>query len=130
MKEMQSFLMFFYILDQCYEICPENDLGGFLGTISPELWTDGRPIDQAVYYDWKTQNDVSLINRQNITDSILKFLVFYENYKYNFSKTKIVLRDVVDKKMIQAAIDKTDILYQRYNYDNEDRVFQKELWKF
>ena len=119
---MQSFLMFFYILDQCYEICPENELGGFLGAISPELWADGRPIDQAVYHDWKTQNDVSLVNCQNIIDFTLKFLDFYEsNYKYDFSKTKIVLRGVVDKKMIRAAIDKTDILYQRYNYDNEDR---------
>ena len=36
MRVMQSFLMFFYILDQCYEQCPENDLGGFLGSISPE----------------------------------------------------------------------------------------------
>ena len=41
MRVMQSFLMFFYILDQCYEQCPENDLGGFLGSISPELWEDG-----------------------------------------------------------------------------------------
>ena len=44
MKEMQSFLMFFYILDQCYDQCPENDLGGFLGSISPELWEDGKPM--------------------------------------------------------------------------------------
>lgn len=61
MKEMQSFLTFFYILDQCYEICPENDLGGFLGAISPELWADGRPIDQAVYHDWKCKTMCHLL---------------------------------------------------------------------
>lgn len=32
--------MLFYILDQCYEQCLENDLGGFLGAIFPELWED------------------------------------------------------------------------------------------
>ena len=66
MKEMQSFLMFFYILDQCYDQCPENDLGGFLGSISPELWEDGKPMDEAVYNDWKDRNDASLLNSQNI----------------------------------------------------------------
>ena len=57
MRVMQSFLMFFYILDQCYEQCPENDLGGFLGSISPELWGDGKPMDKAVYNDWKAQQN-------------------------------------------------------------------------
>lgn len=31
MKIMQSFLTFFYILDQGYSECQEDDLGGFLG---------------------------------------------------------------------------------------------------
>lgn len=32
MKTMQLFLMFFYILDQCYNQCKEDDLGGFFGS--------------------------------------------------------------------------------------------------
>ena len=43
MRVMQSFLMFFYILDQCYEQCPENDLGGFLGQY---LLNCGRMVNQ------------------------------------------------------------------------------------
>ena len=46
-EKMQSFLIFFYILDQCYDQCyrnkevEEDDLPWFLGAICPELWTDG-----------------------------------------------------------------------------------------
>ena len=64
MRAMQSFLMFFYILDQCYEKCPENDMGGFLGAVSPELWKDGKLMDKAVYNDWQDQNEVALLNNK------------------------------------------------------------------
>jgi len=53
-EKMESFLVLFYILDQCYEMCQENDLGGFLGMISPEMLEDGKPVDTAVYVDWKS----------------------------------------------------------------------------
>ena len=49
MKIMQSFLIFFYILDQGYSECQEDDLGGFLGVISPELWADGKPMDKSIF---------------------------------------------------------------------------------
>lgn len=119
MRVMQSFLMFFYILDQCYEQCPENDLGGFLGAISPELWEDGKPMDKAVYNDWKERNDVVLLNSQNIVDTALDFLRFYQTkFGFNFSKTQIILENIVDGEMLKKAIDKTDLMYQRYNYDD------------
>lgn len=41
MKTMQSFLILFYILDRRFNQCKEDDLGGFLGAISPELCGDG-----------------------------------------------------------------------------------------
>lgn len=53
MKVSESFLLFFYLLDQCYDICEEDDLGGFLGAISPELWGDEIPADLAILADWK-----------------------------------------------------------------------------
>lgn len=31
---------FFYILDPCDTLCKENEPGGSLGPISPELWGD------------------------------------------------------------------------------------------
>ena len=44
-------LDFFYILDQGYNQCKKDDLGGFLGAISPELWEDGQPADKAIFND-------------------------------------------------------------------------------
>lgn len=38
MKTMQSFLIFFYILDQGYNKCKNDGLGSFLGVISPETY--------------------------------------------------------------------------------------------
>lgn len=88
MKRMQSFLMLFYILDQCYAQCQEDDLGGFLGAISPELWEDGNPMDKAVYIDWKNKINSSILNNQNIIKAICCFLEDYERkYHYNFKKT-------------------------------------------
>lgn len=119
MRVMQSFLMFYYILDQCYEQCPENDLGGFLGAISPELWEDGKPIDKAVYNDWKDQNDVALLNSQNIINATLNFLRFYQlKFGFNFSETQSILENTDGIEMLEKAATKTDSMYQKYNYDD------------
>mgnify|MGYP005771858155 CR=1 FL=1 len=119
MKVMQSFLMFFYILDQCYEHCPENDLGGFLGSISPELWEDGKPIDKAVYNDWKARNNITLLNRQNIINAILDFLQYYQSkFGLDFSKTQSILKNTDGIEMIDMAMAKTDLMYQKYNYND------------
>lgn len=119
MKAMQSFLMFFYILDQCYDQCQENDLGGFLGSISPELWEDGRPMDKAVYNDWKDKNDIEFLNNQDIANASECFLKYYQTkLGYDFSKTKWLLRNAVNSEMIAKAIDKTNLMYQKYNYSD------------
>ena len=117
MRVMQSFLMFFYILDQCYEQYPENDLGGFLGSISPELWGDGKPMDKAVYNDWKVQNDAALLNSQNIINATLDFLQFYQaKFGFDFSKTRSILENTSSIEMLEKAATKTDLMYQKYNY--------------
>ena len=119
MKVMQSFLIFFYILDQCYERCPENDLGGFLGSISPELWEDGKPMDKAVYNDWKARNDVALLTNQNIMDATLDFLRFYQTkFGFDFSKTQSMLEVADGIGMLEKAAAKTGLMYQKYNYDD------------
>ena len=119
MRVIQSFLMFFYILDQCYEQCPENDLGGFLGDISPELWEDGKPMDKAVYNDWKDQNDAALLNSQNIINAALDFLQFYQTkFGFDFSKTQIILENTAGIEMLEKAAAKTDLMYQKHNYDD------------
>ena len=117
MRVMQSFLMFFYILDQCYEQCPENDLGGFLGAISPELWEDGKPMDKAVYNDWKDRNDVALLNNQNIISATLDFLQFYQTkFGFDFSKTQSILENTGESEMLEKAATKTDLMYKKHNY--------------
>lgn len=119
MRVMQSFLMFFYILDQCYEQYPENDLGGFLGSISPELWGDGKPMDKAVYNDWKVQNDAALLNSQNIINATLDFLQFYQaKFGFDFSKTRSILENTSSIEMLEKAATKTDLMYQKYNYND------------
>lgn len=99
---MESFLIFFRILDQCYALCHENDLGGFLGAISPELWEDGRPMDMAIYNDWQTENRNR--DEKDILKSIYAFLESYENkFGYDFSETKNILDRSVTEDMIQNA---------------------------
>ncbi|MCM1257749.1 MAG: hypothetical protein NC307_07830 [Roseburia sp.] len=102
MKAMQSFLFFFYILDQCYSQCKEDDLGGFLGAISPELLEDGQPIDIAIYNDWREITDPETISISNIVKKSYDFLIYYEEeYGFNFCETKqwllSISNEVVEK---------------------------------
>lgn len=50
---MYYFLVCFYILDYCFfsnreEMIKNDDLGLLLGTMDPEMLTDGTPVDPAV----------------------------------------------------------------------------------
>lgn len=119
MKVMQSFLMFFYILDQCYDICSEYDLGGFLGAISPELWEDGIPIDKAIVKDWQEFSKPETIDKYNIIRKTYDFLNFYEEkFGLKFSKTKQLLITSKDQNIVENAITKTRQMYQRFDYIN------------
>ena len=101
---MDSFLIFFYILEQCYKMCNEDDLGGFLGSISPELWDDGKPMDMAVYNDWQTQNPNIEIQGKSDLKQIYDFLESYEKkFGYNFLQTKKTLIKNITNIMIQDA---------------------------
>lgn len=101
---MDSFLVFFYILEQCYILCHEDDLGGFLGAISPEIWEDGKPIDIAVYNDWQNQNAPMETEIESVPKQIYEFLDRYEtNFGYDFSKTKKILTSSITKDMLQEA---------------------------
>lgn len=119
MRLMQSFLAFFYVLDQCYDKCREDDLGGLLGSISPDLWEDGKPIDQAVLNDWRDRNKIELLNNHNILRAIYDFLEYYQQkFGYNFSETKVLLEKTVNDEMITRALDKASEMYQRYDYSD------------
>ena len=106
-KSMDSFFVFFYILDYCYELCPENDLGGFLGSISPELWECGKPIDMAVYNDWHKKNKNYEISKENILIKIRDFLGQYEkNFGYDFTATKQLLSKGIAPEVIESLFEK------------------------
>ena len=99
-----SFLECFYILEQCYILCSEDDLGGFLGAISPEIWEDGKPIDIAVYHDWQARNKSIKMEGKDILRQIYQFLELYEKkFGYNFSKTKKTLIQDITEDIIQKA---------------------------
>ncbi len=106
---MDSFFSFFHILDYCYTVCQENDLGGFLGAISPQLWEDSMPIDMAIYNDWSAGCADGDIDEENILKKIYDFLDLYEKqFGYNFSETKKILLEGVPQNVIQKALEQAD----------------------
>ena len=108
---MDSFLVFFYILEQCYILCHEDDLGGFLGAISPEIWEDGKPIDIAVYNDWQNQNAPMETEIESVPKQIYEFLDRYEtNFGDDFSKTKKILTSSITKDMLQEKSDRSHVV--------------------
>lgn len=114
---MESFLLCFYILDQCYDFNPKDDLGGFLGAISPELWEDGVPIDKAIYNDWKS---VYPQNQNNsFIDKVIIFLEYEEkNYFFDFNETKKILRENDKEEFINIAKEKVKELCCKFKYED------------
>lgn len=123
-KSMQSFLIFFYILDYCYKKCEEDHLGGFLGAISPELWGNGRPIDIAIYNDWKKQNTIQDLNEKSIMEATYKFTTYYqEEWGFCFPETKKILYALMNDKveseeLVEQAKKYAENMYREYNYDD------------
>lgn len=101
-----SFLIFFYILDECWQLCHEDDLGGFLGAISPELLTTRMPIDMVYYYDWAEYNKGYIIDSRDSLKRIYDFLEMFEKqFGFHFTETKKVLLSDITDEMIQKAIE-------------------------
>lgn len=115
---MLTFLVLFYILDQGYDYCKE-DLGGFLGAISPELWEDGQPADKAVLCDWQKITVSEKVDLSNIIEKGYDFLGYYEQeFGFDFSTTKQWLLTITNKSMVEKAYVKAQIMYQKYHYDD------------
>ena len=126
MRRMESFLMLYFLLDQCYRIDRGDDgdntmvLGSFLGDIDPTIWDNGRPIDQATYHKWITNNDISALNHDNIIDAVIRFLHFYENRGFYFAQTEAILQGQLQNQMIEIASERTKWMYKEYNYPDQD----------
>ena len=75
--------------------------------------------DKAVYNDWKVRNDAALLNSQNIINATLDFLQFYQTkFGLDFSKTRSILENTSGIEMLEKAATKTDLMYQKYNYND------------
>ena len=119
MNTMQSFLMLFFVLDQCFDDYPEDSLGALLGTISPELWDDGQPADKAVLLDWVSVCNPQTITEQNIVQKIRCFLEHYEaQFGFHFSKTKCWLASHDTERTVKKATEKTAEMYKKFRYTN------------
>ena len=106
-------------MDQCYEQCQEDDLGGFLGAISPEIWEDGQPMDKAIFNDWQKISNPSTINEQNVVKKTYDFLNYYEKqFGFKFAKTKQWLIMLNNQTVVENAILKTQGMYEKFNYNN------------
>lgn len=126
MKTMQSFLIFFYILDQGYNKCKNDDLGGFLGAISPELQEDGQPIDKAVFNDWEKISKPEAVDMDNIMGKTYAFLEYYEQeFGYNFSETKQWLLTIANETIVEKAYDESRLMYQKFQYANQYKDIKK-----
>lgn len=123
MRSMQSFLIFFYLLDQCYWQCycqgREDDLPWFLGAICPELWEDGKPIDGAIFEEWKQFIDSGAVDMDNIMEKSGSFLQFYEQkFGFHFDKAIQWLLATTDKAVVEKAFHRAELMYQKYQYDD------------
>ena len=122
MKDMESLLMMYFILDQCYWKDQEDMMGAFLGEISPDLLVNGRPADEAVFDDWKKSVPISIkdLTSENILQYIYSFLE--DNQKESrsgrpFEKRLKRLKEVSEKDIREAEI-KTQEAYNKYHYDD------------
>ena len=112
---MNSFLIFFYLLDQCYDLCREDDLGGFLGSISPEILDDGLPADIAVFHDWEVEKNEPILEKSIV------FLERYEKkYGYSFKETKEILKSNKSLELLRIAKKKAE-----YNLMNTEKTANK-----
>ena len=122
MKDMESLLMMYFILDQCYWKDQEDMMGAFLGEISPDLLTDGGPADEAVLGDWKKSIPIPIkdLTNENILQYIRSFLEDYQKEFGSgrpFEKTLKRLQEVSEEDIREAAI-KTKTAYNKYHYDD------------
>lgn len=97
-----SFWELFLVLDYCYSLCKEDDLGGILGAISPDLWCDDTPADKAIVSDWEHICAEPRPTPRRLMEYITQFLLSYEQ-KYGFclSETKNTLNTLSGRKIAE-----------------------------
>lgn len=103
-NETQRFLVLFKVLDSIYPFCKDDDLGGLLGVISPELMQDGEPIDIAVTNEWDHYCESFPWNISSALDIICGFLRYYhEEYGFDYSITLSYIENNADRIDVAGA---------------------------
>lgn len=117
MRPIESFLMAFYIMDACYDVCKEDDLGMFLSMISPELWSDGLPADKEMYKDWKKMVQHTEVTDENIIEQCLAYLQLYRrSLNLRIPETEQFLKTQVTKRLIEWAQNAAQKKCEKHQY--------------
>ncbi len=67
----------FDLLEKCYWICKEDDLGALLGAMDCRLWSNREPADPAIYDNLMEMYSSTLSFKENV-------LAFLEMYQIRF----------------------------------------------
>ena len=114
---MLTFLMFFYLMDECYDKYQDDDLGMFLSSISPEIWEDGMPTERCVYEDWRRLNKDIMVNEKNLIEISAYFLEYYEKeHSYHLARAKEFLRKTANDAMVRRATVRAQAMCNKHHY--------------
>jgi hypothetical protein len=82
MNLRQSYFAMFYLLDGYYDTTKNGVLGSLLGSLNPNLFTDGMPADQAAWADWgncvKKAFIKDKLSPKEAFQAVIKFITFYQ----------------------------------------------------
>lgn len=97
MRYPKEFWLLFLLLDRCYTHCREDDLGGLLGALNPQIWADGLPADRADLADWEDPHHDNDLRRDAFIKRVIAFLQdFGRRYGFDFSRTIVFLKNMDD----------------------------------
>ena len=119
---MYYFLVCFYILDYCFfsnreQMMQVDDLGLLLGTMDPNMLTDGTPVDRAVLEDWNSLFKSIPNTDTELIEVIDAFLDYYEkNEGFNFPLSRNVLKQDAVLKYAKTAKEKARETCELHNY--------------
>ena len=74
MNKFELFTMIFYALDLCYEANPTDELGSFLGAMSPFTFKEVDSADSAIYSDFCKKIKKDSITVKESRDIAIKYL--------------------------------------------------------
>lgn len=111
---MKSFYHCFFLLDECYFITHDSDLGGVLGAMSPLLFGgDSMPIDRAYLNYWA--DACASCDSKNILVQTGSFLTLLSHrFGFTFPETKKLLTQAGIEEIVLTAAQRADEEYRRH----------------